>query len=429
MEKRGDVKYDMVYYAIMGVLIVTLAMYMIFNELWSEDDINLEVCRESILARSVLPDVTLEGFANVVSFKDAYPLRCETRVVEVKAGELDNIKGLNVKIAKVMAECWGLYDSGDSSAFPAELFGSKTSCVPCARVHFTDEAVDKMRSEGIEFNIREALDEPMDGKGFSYYQWLKYSGKKFSAFDLAMSSDFVMEGKGVFSVKGGGGLMHSAEFYIDERTGLLRVKLPISIPGVSGIKIEDFTKEKFESLSAGTFDLLGVDEELFDIAQRMAKYLEDNVHEDFEVSGFCANAESLKKYCVVLREFVAKESYADFEGDANDWKIVVDYSDIRDVENGIVFKTKTGLTSEFDSVFVENVASVSFPEIYDPRLGDLLIGYGVATFNVDLDIGSYIPYLFYFQAGQDGVFDEVRKKLFSGTYEMTFCDEWEGVPV
>jgi len=99
--------------------------------------------------------------------------------------------------------CWALYDNGDANAFPAEFFKSG-ACVPCTRIHLTDEAKRAIGEKGI--NIENALKDLKMDEGFSYYSYLMDSGDKFSAlsfgnvlpFDLG-GDDFSVGGFNVFN--------------------------------------------------------------------------------------------------------------------------------------------------------------------------------------------------------------------------------------
>ncbi|MCK4649772.1 hypothetical protein KAT36_00930 [Candidatus Pacearchaeota archaeon] len=190
--KKGDYKWGIMLSLILGLMVLSLSLYFIFHELWTEEDTERQICRQSIQLRSLLPDATIAGF-NVDSFKDEYPLKCRTHVVEISEREIREGEAGKI-IAETMAECWALYDNGDASAFPAKFFKSST-CVPCARIHLTVEAKKELGSKKID--IRKALDLPM-GKDYSYYLYLRDSGKKFSAFDFGNEVPFDLEGDGFY---------------------------------------------------------------------------------------------------------------------------------------------------------------------------------------------------------------------------------------
>jgi hypothetical protein len=195
VNKRGDYKYSIILSLILGLMILSLSLLFIFNEYFSEEDIDYELCRQSVLLRSTLPEDTIADFVNYVSFKDDYPLKCRTMVKEIDESDIKSGKAEKI-IAETMAECWALYDKGDSSAFPSKFLGAKTVCVPCARIHLTEGAKDYMSGdEGdlIKINIREALDLRMT-EDYSYYSYLRDSGKDSSALSGRNNQLFNLEG-------------------------------------------------------------------------------------------------------------------------------------------------------------------------------------------------------------------------------------------
>lgn len=190
ISKQGDYKWGIMLSMILGLMVLSLSLYFIFHELWSEEDTERQICRQSVQLRALLPDVERAGIT-IDSFKDEFPLKCKTHVVEIDARDIRE-KDAGKKIAEAMAECWALYGKGDENAFPAKFFKS-SSCVPCARIHLTNEAKVELGDDTI--NIRSSLDLPM-GKDYSYYSFLKNSGKKFSAFDFGNGVPFNLEGDG-----------------------------------------------------------------------------------------------------------------------------------------------------------------------------------------------------------------------------------------
>ena len=332
MDKSGDYKWSIMLSLILGLLILSFSLYFIFNELWTDDDADRQICRQSIQLRNLLPNVE-KGGIDWTSFKSDYPLRCKTHVVEIIKSDVvvqDGVMEAERKIAEAMAECWALYDKGDANAFPAEVFKYST-CVPCARIHLTDEAKTELGTRTI--NIRNALDLKMS-KDYSYYNFLRDSGTKFSAFDF---------GNGV------------------------------------------------------SFDLKG---------------------DEFEINGATWDSEEVKLKL---------------------WDSV----ELKNKVNGATWNAWMG------------TVGISLPEKFDASKGDLLINYGIVNVGDHEGFGDYVPYLFYFQAGQEkNPFNEVKKILifnFIGTIwegvkasvmfwqvdenfeeakaaSATFCNDWEGIP-
>ena len=193
VNKKGDYKWDIMLSLILGLLILSFSLYFIFNEYFTNEGMEWEICRQSIQVRSTLPEPTILKLDGP-SFKDEFPLKCKTRVIEIDKSDVTPDRNgrmeIETKIAETMAECWALYDKGDASAFPTKFFKSST-CVPCARIHLTPEAKDKLGDKTI--NIRNTLDLPMTPK-YSYYVFLRDSGKKFAAFDFGNGLPFNLNG-------------------------------------------------------------------------------------------------------------------------------------------------------------------------------------------------------------------------------------------
>lgn len=81
-------------------------------------------------------------------------------------------------------------------------------------------------------------------------------------------------------------------------------------------------------------------------------------------------------------------------------------------------------------------AETKLPKYFNHSQGDLLINYGIYTSSTKGGIGGYFPYLFYFQIDQPSdPFEEVKKdyvfdanKWIPGTWGVSFCEGWEGIP-
>ena len=192
MNKKGDYKWGIMLSLILGLMVLSLSLYFIFNELWTGDEEARQICRQSIQLRNLLPESKYMGF-NLKSFKSEYPLKCKTHVVEIDESDVRDIERAEKIIAENIVECWALYDKGDASAFPSDFYSVASTCVPCARIHLTNEAKEYMNQNSVEINIRDSLDLQMN-KGFSYRTYLKNAGEKFPAFNPASAREFNLSG-------------------------------------------------------------------------------------------------------------------------------------------------------------------------------------------------------------------------------------------
>ncbi len=200
MDNRGIYR-SVLLSLILGTMVVSLGIYFIFNEIWAGDDSEREVCRQSIQLRNLLPEVGSGGI-NIYSFKEDFPLKCKTHVVEINEDDVvirNGVMEAERKIAEAIAECWALYDKGDTNAFPTDGFGANSVCVPCARIHLTDEAKEAVGDKGI--NIENALKNLRMEPEYSYYSYLMNSGKKFSAFSVGGALPFNLSGDS-FEIEG-----------------------------------------------------------------------------------------------------------------------------------------------------------------------------------------------------------------------------------
>jgi len=161
--------------AILAVIVLGISMYFIFNEAFTSGDIDREVCKESIIVRSALPDVKKRGIAPE-SFKDKFPLKCKTNVVEITAKDLsigkDKKRNADKLIGDAMAECWFLFQNGDANPFPSTVWQHNTVCLPCARIHLTEEAKKELKEKGGKIDIEKLLNDvnlfDIAGKKTSY---------------------------------------------------------------------------------------------------------------------------------------------------------------------------------------------------------------------------------------------------------------------
>ena len=439
--KKGDYKYGIILSLILGVIVLSLSLYFIFQEIWSEDELDWEICRQSIQIRALLPDI------EVTSFKDDYPLKCKTQVVEIEKSDVKNIEDAQKIIAETMARCWALYDKGDSNAFPAKFFKSST-CVPCARIHLTEEAKKYMEDKKMTgINIRESLMNLKMTKEYTYYEYLDNSGKKFSAFNFGNRVLFDLEGDG-FSIGDGSDLSiyNSAEFYLGSSDTDLRVDI-LGMLGAKNYPVKDI--DKLLLLSNGIIDVSGKINAI--LLQSQDIKVDENsvgVVENVVVSTFCKG----KKYpskCVAVEEYAKKTEgvvIKEREEDGSEWYIYVDsaviekdYPNINWRGNVELFNKMGGTTSVYLTT-----GDIRLPEKFELGKGDLIINYGIVLTG-DKDFGNYIPFLFYFQSGDGKPFEEVKKifvvsglftwEKIKGLFQMkdnsvssSFCTYWEGIP-
>jgi len=187
--------------AILAVLVLGISFYFIFNEIFVGDDLDWEVCKQSIIVRGALPDQDLPGF-EINTFKDNFPLKCKTSVIEVTKDDimLDENDKRNVDkiIGDALTRCWVTFANGDAGIFPPDFYGKTTMCIPCARIHLTKEAkkavMDDKDLEG-RIDIEGLLNgEKFDGR-FFYLNYMRGVGQLFDPFNPAFNNPFNLSGE------------------------------------------------------------------------------------------------------------------------------------------------------------------------------------------------------------------------------------------
>jgi len=179
IKKRGDEKYYIIISLILGLMVLAISLYWIFQEYFNQDEINWETCRQSILLRNTLPE------ADIASSKGFFDLRCKTEVVEI---DTTNKTEAEEQVAKAISQSWYLVGKGDFLVFPGDgwaLWGVQDSpCLIFARITLSDKTKQGLGSNLID--LQEALNLKMDD--VSYWEYLNPSdGKKafnyFKAWD------------------------------------------------------------------------------------------------------------------------------------------------------------------------------------------------------------------------------------------------------
>ena len=134
MNKVGSEKYYIIISLILGIIVLSLSLYFIFYEYFSEDDVSWETCRQSVLLRSGNAiNIVKEAQAKSFSFK------CKTEVVEIDFKDYDKAGRL---IMDTMAQCWSLFGEGKLQLYSGNFLGSDKNCFYCARIHFTEDVKD-----------------------------------------------------------------------------------------------------------------------------------------------------------------------------------------------------------------------------------------------------------------------------------------------
>jgi hypothetical protein len=194
MNKRADYMYLLIS-IILGLLTVSIIFFWIFGEGLTGDDIDFEACRQSIIARSVLPDVDLKGYT-LGTFKDKFPLKCKTDVITI---DYNDTQRAQKEVLDSMITCWQIMGNGEYSIFPSALLVGKTYCYNCARIHFAPETRTFYEQPGNVINIKDGLNGDFRD-GVSYRNYLVSDNKNSFIAKDNYKEDFDVEVKGVFDL-------------------------------------------------------------------------------------------------------------------------------------------------------------------------------------------------------------------------------------
>jgi hypothetical protein len=170
MNKKGAEKYYILISLILGILLIGITFSWIFSGyLFDEEAMELQKCKQSILARSTIPDNLITRFTDL---KEKFPLECKTKVIEINEENTANAEKI---IANAITACWALYDRGEAELFSSSWpwQSSTTACFTCARIHFT-EASKSIISTPID--TKKMLEKTMDDER-TYLDYLTSNGQ------------------------------------------------------------------------------------------------------------------------------------------------------------------------------------------------------------------------------------------------------------
>lgn len=136
--KRSAEKYYLIVSIILGMILLVIALYWIFQEYFTQGVINQETCRQSIILRGTVPDAKLASI-NWGDLKGNYPLKCKNDVLEI---DYKDVPRAEKEIADKLVECWSMFGNGNQRIFPEKNWETYSDCVPCSRIHFDSEVKD-----------------------------------------------------------------------------------------------------------------------------------------------------------------------------------------------------------------------------------------------------------------------------------------------
>ena len=133
--KKGSEKYYIIISMILGLIVLGLALYFIFQEFFNEDELDIEKCRQSIILANLNPDLSAETGTD---FKDKFPPKCKTQVIEIDTAEKEEVYKI---IADTVLSCWYMYGEDKFDSVHTEFWGNVNYALVCARITFSDKAL------------------------------------------------------------------------------------------------------------------------------------------------------------------------------------------------------------------------------------------------------------------------------------------------
>ena len=168
LNKKG-VHWGYVLAGITGMIVIGIVFHFIFNEYFTEDDIDWEQCRQSLILRNTLPEKDLK--IAVASTKGTLPVKCGTKVINI---DYEDLERAEKEVAETVASCWYMYGRGEYRIFPSSVWsGSELNipCMICARIHLDNE-VREFYSEENKIDIEYSLDGPFENYDTSVWGYL-----------------------------------------------------------------------------------------------------------------------------------------------------------------------------------------------------------------------------------------------------------------
>ena len=153
---------------IMGLVTVGMVFSFVTN-ISSEANIDWEQCRQSLVARNLLPEKDL---AVIVALSKSFlPLECTTKVIEI---DYEDVERAEKEIAETISSCWYMYGRGDYKIFPGRqaLTNAETPCMVCARVHLNSDVKEYYSGEDTTIDIERAIDGQLEGYDTTIWDYL-----------------------------------------------------------------------------------------------------------------------------------------------------------------------------------------------------------------------------------------------------------------
>ena len=186
--------------AILGLMVVGIGLYFIFGEYFTQDDIDWEQCKQSLILRDGMPEKDLKIL--VASTKNTLPLKCGTKTVVIDYKDRERAEK---EIAETISSCWYMMGEGTYNMFPGSVWNKGVldiPCMICARVRLNKDVRDYYTKEGEGLiDIKMALDGSLQGNERSFWEYLNPAkGEKAFMYFNSWAENFSIDVHKVSSI-------------------------------------------------------------------------------------------------------------------------------------------------------------------------------------------------------------------------------------
>ena len=139
-DKQGSEKYYIIISLILGIMVLALVLYFIFNEYFTDETLDLESCRQSIVLRGTIP----EDYTGDIKAK--FPLKCQTQLVLIK--DSDKAEA-SKKISESAASSFFVSGERNVELFPKVAFVVDRNCLVLSRISFSESVKEDFKKDKI----------------------------------------------------------------------------------------------------------------------------------------------------------------------------------------------------------------------------------------------------------------------------------------
>jgi hypothetical protein len=157
-------------------MVLSLSLYFIFNEYFTEDDLSWEVCRQSVLLRAKSVESFIGGVSGVVTavsdLSESFPFKCKNDVLNIDYYDEERAKK---EIADSIASCYALYGAGVNRLYTSDILNAGKKCFVCSRIHFDEDVIGDYSEK--ELDIGDYLVSSKSPGGTSYFDYIYWNAK------------------------------------------------------------------------------------------------------------------------------------------------------------------------------------------------------------------------------------------------------------